>query len=53
MRSINYFFYLAITLYELHATLVQLAKKLFDGREINGSHYLVRTIRFFKYITNM
>ncbi|CAH2044001.1 unnamed protein product, partial [Iphiclides podalirius] len=30
----------AITLYELHATMVQLAKKLFDGREISGSAYL-------------
>ncbi|CAG4960141.1 unnamed protein product [Parnassius apollo] len=30
----------AITLYELHCTMVQLAKKLFDGREINGSAYL-------------
>ncbi|KPJ18665.1 Protein msta, isoform A [Papilio machaon] len=30
----------AITLYELHATKAHLAKKLFDGREINGSQYL-------------
>ncbi|XP_047032020.1 SET domain-containing protein SmydA-8-like isoform X1 [Helicoverpa zea] len=30
----------AITLYELHAAMVQLAKKLFDGREISGSAYM-------------
>ncbi|XP_052755068.1 SET domain-containing protein SmydA-8-like [Galleria mellonella] len=30
----------AITMYELHATMVQLAKKKFDGREITGSGYM-------------
>ncbi|XP_049876227.1 SET domain-containing protein SmydA-8-like [Pectinophora gossypiella] len=30
----------AITLYELHATMVQLAKKLFDSREITGSAFM-------------
>ncbi|XP_030026025.2 SET domain-containing protein SmydA-8-like [Manduca sexta] len=30
----------AITLYELHAAMVMLAKKMFDGREINASVYL-------------
>ncbi|KAI5638445.1 hypothetical protein NE865_08910 [Phthorimaea operculella] len=30
----------AITLYELHATMVQLAKKLFDSREITGTNYM-------------
>lgn len=34
----------AITMYELHATMVQLAKKLFDGREITGAEYLVRIV---------
>lgn len=31
-------------MYELHATMVQLAKKLFDGREITGTEYLVRVV---------
>lgn len=31
-------------MYELHASMVQLAKKLFDGREITGTEYLVRVI---------
>ncbi|XP_073961830.1 SET domain-containing protein SmydA-8-like [Choristoneura fumiferana] len=30
----------AITLYEMHAAMVQLAKKLFDSREITGSEYM-------------
>lgn len=30
----------AITLYELHSAMVQLSKKLFDAREINGPTYL-------------
>ncbi|KAG7312099.1 hypothetical protein JYU34_001551 [Plutella xylostella] len=30
----------AITLYELHAAMVQLSKKLFDAREITGSDYM-------------
>nr|XP_026495928.1 SET domain-containing protein SmydA-8-like [Vanessa tameamea] len=30
----------AITLYELHATTVQLAKKMFDAREISGSAFV-------------
>ncbi|XP_068618071.1 SET domain-containing protein SmydA-8-like [Battus philenor] len=40
----------AITLYELHATMVMLSKKLFDGREINRSIYLVELQEAEKYL---
>ncbi|KAJ8715187.1 hypothetical protein PYW08_005168 [Mythimna loreyi] len=40
----------AITLYELHAATVQLAKKLFDGREITGTAYLDELMSAEKYL---
>ncbi|XP_075980595.1 SET domain-containing protein SmydA-8-like [Anticarsia gemmatalis] len=40
----------AITLYELHSAMVQLAKKLFDGREITGSTYLDELVAAEKYL---
>lgn len=40
----------AITLYELHSAMVQLAKKLFDGRDISGSAYLDELVAAEKYL---
>ncbi|XP_053610807.1 SET domain-containing protein SmydA-8-like isoform X2 [Plodia interpunctella] len=40
----------AITMYELHATMVQLAKKLFDSREISGSGYMDELLLAEKYL---
>ncbi|KAL0871364.1 hypothetical protein ABMA27_005102 [Loxostege sticticalis] len=40
----------AITLYELHATMVQLAKKLFDSREITGTGYMDELLNAEKYL---
>ncbi|KAM3965853.1 SET domain-containing protein SmydA-8 [Aphomia sociella] len=40
----------AITMYELHATMVQLAKKMFDGRELTGSGYMDELLNAEKYL---
>ncbi|CAH2093101.1 unnamed protein product [Euphydryas editha] len=40
----------AITLYELHATMVQLSKKMFDGREISASAYVDELLNAEKYL---
>ncbi|RVE45500.1 hypothetical protein evm_009839 [Chilo suppressalis] len=40
----------AITLYEIHVSLVQLAKKLFDSREITGNGYMDELMNAEKYL---
>ncbi|XP_026746333.1 SET domain-containing protein SmydA-8-like [Trichoplusia ni] len=40
----------AITLYELHAAIVQLAKKMFDGRDLTGPAYLDELTSAEKYL---